>query len=456
MSPWKALEGAVSQLMDTATFYSFRLGESLIFSGPYGRTYPDHPPPSPLDPSRRSSPPPSVVGGGESPLEGGRGLSSESPVSRARAAASVAAKALLSKGSRMGWNSKPEKEAEDGRWNGIEWESAGGRSSGSTTTPSSWSSAGNHGNGNGTGTGNGTANGTGNGTGNGSGGLRRRRGSSGPDNSRLDKAVCEALDRLGANGLGTPPERNWRGVLQPSYLLRKANDDVDKFSEAQGALKQAMCSMSVSREQAEEFFGVWKYLGAMGPSPTEDRLAALNLLLFAVSVGGGYFCPSRPRDFVGRVMKESLVTPGHLDLWMKDLSPDDSRNILKAVNVAGKKLSILTIGSSHTAGAGVGSFLRGHPMLKELELEWEGVRDLSSIASALAEHKSLTRLNLTHNEIGPRGAIQLAKSLRQNKSLTEIDLRENSLGSEGMKAIANALAENDSMRSLHLQVCQRY
>ena len=55
--------------------------------------------------------------------------------------------------------------------------------------------------------------------------------------------------RLGANGLGTPPERNWRGVLQPSYLLRKAHDDVDKFSEAQGALKQAMCSMSVSREQ---------------------------------------------------------------------------------------------------------------------------------------------------------------------------------------------------------------
>lgn len=70
---------------------------------------------------------------------------------------------------------------------------------------------------------------------------------------------------------------------------------------------------------------MWKYLGAMGPSATEDRLAALNLLLFAVSVGGGYFCPSRPRDFVGRVMKESLVTPGHLDLWMKDLSPDDSR-----------------------------------------------------------------------------------------------------------------------------------
>lgn len=36
---------------------------------------------------------------------------------------------------------------------------------------------------------------------------------------------------------------------------------------------------------------------------------------------------------------------------------------------------------------------------QELELEWEGVRDLGSIAKALAEHKSLTRLNLTHNEV---------------------------------------------------------
>ena len=36
---------------------------------------------------------------------------------------------------------------------------------------------------------------------------------------------------------------------------------------------------------------------------------------------------------------------------------------------------------------------------KELELTWEGIRDLSSIAQALADHNSLTRLNLTHNEV---------------------------------------------------------
>lgn len=36
---------------------------------------------------------------------------------------------------------------------------------------------------------------------------------------------------------------------------------------------------------------------------------------------------------------------------------------------------------------------------QELELEWEGVRDLTAIVKALKNHKSLTRLNLTHNEV---------------------------------------------------------
>ncbi|CAM9679517.1 unnamed protein product, partial [Sphacelaria rigidula] len=89
--------------------------------------------------------------------------------------------------------------------------------------------------------------------------------------------------------------------------------------------------------------------------------------------------------------------------------------------------------------------------IQELEVEWEGVRDLSSIARGLTDHRSIVRLNLTHNQIGPRGAAQLAKALQRNRSLTEIDLRENQLGPMGMKAIADALAHNDSIRTLHLQ-----
>eukprot|EP00752_Nemacystus_decipiens_P015198 g13533.t1 len=436
-SPWKTLEGVIAQLMNSVSFYTFRLGKKLVFVGPYP-SYPEEPQPSPLDFHRRSSAP--TVGGGHSPVDGrGGALPSESPVDRAKAAA----KMLLP---RMGWHSKPDvgkdQEDNDGRWNGYDndngWDGGtGGRSTGSTPTASVTTAS--------------VSDSSGRGFHGGGGDGSRRRGDPGEEGSRIERAVREALDRLEINGSGAPPERNWRNVLKPCFVLRKAREDVEKYSDARGALKQAMCSMTVSIDQAEEFFVTWKYLGVLGPCATNDRLAVLNLLLFSVSVSDGFCSPRRPRDFVNRVLDESLVTPGHLDLWMKDLSPDDSRNILRQVNGSGKKLSILTVGSSHTAGAGVGSFLRGHPTLKELELEWEGVRDLSSIAQALAEHRSLTRLNLTHNEIGPRGAIQLAGALRSNKSLTELDLRENSLGPTGMKAIADALASNDTMRTLHLQ-----
>lgn len=69
---------------------------------------------------------------------------------------------------------------------------------------------------------------------------------------------------------------------------------------------------------------MWRHLGVMGHVGHQDRLAVLNLLLFAVALTDGHCCPRRPPDFVNRTVEESIVTPGHLDLWMKDLSPDDS------------------------------------------------------------------------------------------------------------------------------------
>lgn len=84
---------------------------------------------------------------------------------------------------------------------------------------------------------------------------------------------------FGANGSGTPPERNWRGVIRPCYLLRKAREDVEKFSDARGALKQAMCSMSVTRDQVK--------------SALTRKLPKLRLLRCAVLVRGSHGRPQR-------------------------------------------------------------------------------------------------------------------------------------------------------------------
>lgn len=165
--------------MNNVSFYAFRLGQKLVFAGPYP-SYPVEPQLSPLDTSRRSSAP-SMVGGS---------VSAESPVDRARAAA----KLLLP---RMGWNSKADssqhgrfdhsqhssssRKTEESRWtNGDGWDGAGARSMGSTPTASvttasaSDSSGGHHGGG--------------------SDGSRRKE-EAGVEGSRIERAVSEALDR---------------------------------------------------------------------------------------------------------------------------------------------------------------------------------------------------------------------------------------------------------------------
>lgn len=67
--------------------------------------------------------------------------------------------------------------------------------------------------------------------------------------SSFDALSLFFVVRLGINGTHSPPERNWRGVLKPCLVLGKTREDVEKYSDAQGALKQAMCSLSVSIDQ---------------------------------------------------------------------------------------------------------------------------------------------------------------------------------------------------------------
>lgn len=188
-SPWKTLEGAIAQLMNNVSFYAFRLGPKLVFAGPYP-SYPEEPQPSPLDTSRRSS----------APSLGDKGLSAESPVDRAKAAA----KLLLP---RMGWNSRVDhsqhgksdnsqhgksdnsqhsssgsssRRTEVGRWHGDGWEGAGGPSMGSTPTASVTTAS--------------VSDSSGGGHGGGSDGIRRN-GDVESEGSRIKRAVSEALDR---------------------------------------------------------------------------------------------------------------------------------------------------------------------------------------------------------------------------------------------------------------------
>ena len=74
------------------------------------------------------------------------------------------------------------------------------------------------------------------------------------------------------------------------------------------------------------------------------------------------------------------------------------------------------------------------------------------IAKALTGSRSLTSLNLTCNNIGPKGGVAIAEALRVNRSLTTLVLWSNKLGQEGVVALAQALKTNGSLRSLNLRL----
>lgn len=173
----------MAQLVGTVTYYSFRLGENLLFTGPFGPA-----PPSSRLPSAASSPQQGSqhTGRGASPTptssaSGGGGGRAESsadsdvgpddggfyagttPVSRAKAVASGAARTLLARG----W-ARPTRWAKE---QGIlgSYSNGGGELGlyGSGTAPASESSS----------------------------SASRRLGDSGAEGSRLERAVSEALDR---------------------------------------------------------------------------------------------------------------------------------------------------------------------------------------------------------------------------------------------------------------------
>jgi hypothetical protein len=268
----------------------------------------------------------------------------------------------------------------------------------------------------------------------------------------VEEAVAHALSRSGLDGAGgTSLEKSWQGMLLPCFLLRAALQDVEHYCPPAGALGCAIRTLSISQVQAEDFLVTWKALMHFRKSEAAERLAVTRLLCFCVAFMGGYVTPVRSQSYISGVLAESLVeNDAHLDLWMKGLSPLDLDLILKAVGPC-LTLRKVTIGSSATGGAGLGEFLLQHPGIEEVDLEWEAARDMQFLGRALSSHSSLTRLNLTHNDIGAFGARHLGRGLAENMTLTELDVRENGLGSEGMRLLLGGIGVKSALAILKAQ-----
>ena len=74
----------------------------------------------------------------------------------------------------------------------------------------------------------------------------------------------------------------------------------------------------------------------------------------------------------------------------------------------------------------------------------------TALAESLKYNKSLTTLNLNHNEIGDCGAVALGECLKYNKSLTTLNLSSNEIGDGGAAALGECLKYNKSLTTLDL------
>ena len=77
-----------------------------------------------------------------------------------------------------------------------------------------------------------------------------------------------------------------------------------------------------------------------------------------------------------------------------------------------------------------------------------------NLAKALKRNKTLERLLLVRNDIGPVGAEPLALLLRKSTVIRELDLHDNPLGAEGAESLAAILGDCESLTSLDVRGCK--
>jgi len=93
--------------------------------------------------------------------------------------------------------------------------------------------------------------------------------------------------------------------------------------------------------------------------------------------------------------------------------------------------------------------------LKTIALDWNNLgqssdQGLQRFFQAVGENRSLTKVDLSNNELGPEVGPLIAGCLRANSTLETLDLRWNKLSNQGAKVIIKGLSMNKSLTILEL------
>jgi len=106
----------------------------------------------------------------------------------------------------------------------------------------------------------------------------------------------------------------------------------------------------------------------------------------------------------------------------------------------------------------LGAAITENNQLTELDLSWNRIRSLgAAVLFAALPRSKLVSLDVAWNSIGSsgdkerKGATALAKSLRQNKTLTHLNVGHNQLSERDCRLMAQCLRENHILMGLHVE-----
>ena len=137
------------------------------------------------------------------------------------------------------------------------------------------------------------------------------------------------------------------------------------------------------------------------------------------------------------------------------LSDAPATVLAEAIKTNSASLSKLDLSENEIGEAGTAALSEAiilSSMLTVLNLSENGICDTG--AAALAEgiklNSTISELNLSHNEIGDTGAAALAEGMKLNSTLTELNLSQNRIGDTGGFALGEGMKLNSSLTELNL------
>ena len=186
------------------------------------------------------------------------------------------------------------------------------------------------------------------------------------------------------------------------------------------------------------------------------NIEVLDLSLNDIKAGGGE--PSAAK-VISNALKDN-TTLKQLIMEKCALGPDGAKDISNAL-IHNKTLTILELAGNMigpTGGEYLFNALRVNSTLQELGLKMNriggcsGQSDLKALSSALLSGVcSLTKLDLSYNDVKCSGCTILYSALAKSSTLIELILEKNDINEGGAIVLANALGVNESIEKLVLK-----